>query len=120
MDHLELGQRGEVLAAAYLMRQGFEIRERNYRWRRAEVDLIAFRQNRLHFVEVKTRSWRDVDLARGAVDRRKESFIIGAAAEYMHVQNWEGDFQFDVIVVLVDGRGGQELTYISDAFGFEE
>ena len=119
MDHVARGRRGEELAAGFLRRQGFEIRARNYRWSRAEVDLVAFRQNRLHFVEVKARAWRDVDLARAAVDRRKQAFVMGAAGRYMEDHAWEGDFQFDVVVVIFDGSGGQEITWIPDAFGFD-
>lgn len=120
MDHVELGRHGEVLAAAYLLRQGYDIRARNYRWSRAEIDVIAFRQNRLHFIEVKTRAWRDPELARAAVTQRKQRLVMATAGRYMEDVGWDGDFQFDIIAVIIDGRGGQEIHFWPDAYGFDE
>ena len=42
MSTQEIGDRGGALAAAYLERKGYTILERNYRFERAEVDLICF------------------------------------------------------------------------------
>ena len=118
-DHIRTGERGESAAAAFLAARGFEIRARNYRWSRAEVDLIAERRGVLHFVEVKTRRWHDPASARRAVTRKKQGLIKGAAGRYMEDAAYEGDFQFDVIVVLVDGGGGTRVIWTEDAFGFE-
>ncbi len=117
-DHLETGQFGEAAAAAYLESRGCEILERNYRWSRAEVDLIAREGQTLHFVEVKTRHWDDVDLAREAVTRRKQGNIMGAAGRYMEDHEYEGDFQFGIIVVIIDSGGAVRIEWTPDAFGF--
>ena len=53
-----LGRRGEEVAAAHLLRRGFEILERNYRTRWGELDLVAFDGHTLVFCEVKTRRIR--------------------------------------------------------------
>jgi putative endonuclease len=50
-----LGQAGEQLAAEHLIRQGFQILERNHRTRWGELDIIAFDGRTLAFCEVKTR-----------------------------------------------------------------
>jgi putative endonuclease len=52
---LQLGARGEQLAAEHLVRRGFDIVERNYRTRWGELDIIAFDGRVLAFCEVKTR-----------------------------------------------------------------
>ncbi len=117
-DHIETGQFGEAAAAAFLESHGCEIVVRNYRWSRAEIDLIAREGTTLHFIEVKTRRWDDVELAREAVTRKKQGLIMGAAGRYMEDHDYEGDFQFGIIVVLLDAGGRVEITWTPDAFGF--
>ena len=50
------GRKGEDIAVEYLQNQGFRVLERNWRFGRWEIDIIACHRNMLHFVEVKTRS----------------------------------------------------------------
>ncbi len=51
-----MGRKGEDLAAEYLSSKGYRILERNWRWSRAEADIIAMDGEVLVFVEVKTRT----------------------------------------------------------------
>jgi putative endonuclease len=51
------GLLGEDIACRYLVERGFEVSERNYRKPQGEIDIIAFKENSIHFVEVKTVSW---------------------------------------------------------------
>ena len=118
-QHLRTGEEGEALAVAFLQERGLTIEARNYRWSRAEVDVIAMGSDILHFVEVKTRHWRDVEQARQAVTRKKEGLIKGAAGRYMEDAGYAGDFQFDVIVVILERGGGSRVVWMADAFGFE-
>ncbi len=119
MDRSETGQFGERAAAAFLESHGCEIVARNYRWSRAEVDIIAREGKTLHFVEVKTRHWDDVDLAKEAVSRRQQGRIMGAAGRYMEDVGYEGDFQFGIVVVILDAGGGVRIEWTPDAFGWE-
>ena len=50
----EVGALGEKVAAEYLKRHGFSIRDRNFVRKTGELDIIAEKENTLHFVEVKT------------------------------------------------------------------
>ena len=54
--HNELGQKGELLAVDFLLEKGYIIVEKNYRFRKAEIDVIAKKEGVLAVVEVKTRS----------------------------------------------------------------
>ena len=54
-QHLKTGKQGEALARTYLEEKGYEILEASWRYRRAEVDIIAKDKKILVFVEVKTR-----------------------------------------------------------------
>jgi putative endonuclease len=55
--HLAIGKVGEEVAAKYLRERGFEIRERNYARKWGELDIVALKEGKVHFVEVKTVSW---------------------------------------------------------------
>ena len=118
-EHLKTGERGEDAAANFLRERGLDIVARNYRWSRAEVDVIARGEDVLHFVEVKTRHWLDAQLARDAVTRRKQGLIKGAAGYFMEDTGYAGDFQFDIVVVLLRADGGEQVIWTPDAFGFE-
>jgi putative endonuclease len=54
--HNELGKKGEQLAIDFLIKNEYKILEKNYRYLKAEVDIIAQKENTLVVVEVKTRS----------------------------------------------------------------
>ena len=116
--HLTLGERGEQLACDFLREVGCEILVRNYRFSRAEIDIVARGPAGVHFVEVKTRRWQDVDAALDAVDRRKQRNIMAAAGRFCDDHDYQGDIQFDVVVVLVGAGGQVRITWRQDAFGF--
>ena len=54
--HNEFGRKGEDLAAEYLVKQGYKIKYRNYRYLKAEIDIIAQKEEILAIIEVKSRS----------------------------------------------------------------
>lgn len=58
--HLVVGQIGEEIAVKHLVKQGFEILDRNYRKKYGEIDIVAKKDGILHFVEVKTVSCETV------------------------------------------------------------
>lgn len=55
-QHNELGKLGEELAADFLVKKGYKIRAKNWRYLKAEVDIIAEKENTIVAVEVKTRT----------------------------------------------------------------
>jgi putative endonuclease len=55
-DHNDLGKLGEELAVDFLQQNGYEILETNWVFQKAEIDIIAQKENILAVVEVKTRS----------------------------------------------------------------
>lgn len=96
------GRLGEDAAAEYLLNNGFEIAERNYKSRYGEIDIIAIDRNYILFVEVKTRFENSLYLPREAVDIRKQRKIIKTAEMYLS-ENEAGSLQprFDVVEVTV-------------------
>jgi len=116
--HINFGRRGEKLAVEFLDELDVEILATNYRWSRAEVDIIARTEKILHFVEVKTRAWQDWDDALSAVTIKQQNRVMKAASRYMEDQDYDGDFQFDVVVVLIDAGDNIKIKWVKDAFGF--
>lgn len=99
MTQTEIGREGERLAAVFLQKKGFEIVVKNYRHRRAEIDLIIRRDNWLIFVEVKARSSATYGQPEDAVGSQKISKLFEAAEEYIFSTDWQGHVRFDVVSV---------------------
>ncbi len=103
----DLGAFGERLATAHLEAKGYRIRDRNYRTREGEVDIIAEYGSTLVFVEVRTRRGDAMGSPAESVTAAKAAHIVAAAQAY--VQAHEGcptDQRIDVIAVSLapDGR----------------
>ena len=107
------GRQGEDQAEEYLKGKGYEIIERNYRYKRAEIDLIAVYGNTLVFVEVKARSNNRFGFPEEAVNSKKQRNIMEAADQYIHEKNWLHPIRFDIIAIL----NKTELRHFEDAFG---
>ncbi|MEQ8581811.1 MAG: YraN family protein [Marinoscillum sp.] len=112
MDTKNKGKYGEDLAVSYLRKKGFEIVERNYRFRKGEIDLITLLNNEvLVFIEVKLRKGDAYGDPETFVSRKQERLIIQAAEDYIFAINWQKDIRFDIISIT-----GSQLEHIEDAF----
>ena len=96
---ISIGKKGEEMAAAFLMNKGFDIVSRNYRHKKAEIDIIARKEDWLIFFEVKTRSSAAFGEPEAFVDNKKARMIFSAAEEFIFTNNWQGHVRFDVISV---------------------
>jgi putative endonuclease len=107
--HLRTGRRGEEAAYFCLRRQGYTMVARNFRTpnRRGEIDLIGWHENTLCFVEVKTRTTRDVKPAEAAVDREKRRDILAVAREYLRHLPASCPWRLEVVSVYYDQPSGQ-------------
>ncbi|WP_266203450.1 YraN family protein [Pontibacter kalidii] len=112
--HLHTGRLGENHAAAYLRGQGYTILRQNYRYKRAEIDLIAQKDKLLVFVEVKTRATNRYGYPEEAVNDRKEALLLGAAEEFILQEEWQHEVRFDIISVTLTSP--PEIHHIEDAF----
>jgi putative endonuclease len=114
-DEIKRGAEGEEQAALFLEQKGFAVLERNYRYRRSEIDLIVCRGNWLVFVEVKTRSTAAFGFPEEFVDYKKKKKIFEGADHYMHAINWPGNVRYDIVAISLED-GCQEIYHIEDAF----
>ncbi|PJJ48621.1 YraN family protein [Hymenobacter chitinivorans] len=112
----ELGQAGETAASAFLTGLGYTVLRQGYRYRRAEVDLIAQHGAALLvFVEVKTRSSTQYGFPEEFVTERKRQLFRLAAEQFQLETNWQGDIRFD-IVALTPSSTGFRIEHFEDAF----
>jgi putative endonuclease len=113
------GRRGEEEAYFYLRQQGYEMVARNFRSprRQGEIDLIGWDGDVLCFIEVKTRSSREVKPAEAAVDHEKQHDLAMVAREYLHRVAGQPAFRFDIVSVYMEGAGAApEITLFKNAF----
>lgn len=110
-----IGKLGESLASTHLTERGFKILERNWRFGKKEIDIIADIEDFIVFVEVKTREEEFPGRLEEYLNRRKQKHIISAAGEYMRQRDIEKEARFDVITVILQGEL-QEITHIEEAF----
>ncbi len=115
-DKIKTGSNGENLAAEFLIKKGFRIVARNYRWKRAEIDLIIQRDDWLIFVEVKTRSSNAFGEPESFVDDFKGRRIYDAAEEYIYSTDWHGHIRFDIVSVKLGLVA--EIIHFEDAINY--
>lgn len=109
------GADGEDRAAAWLCSQGWTIRDRNFRTRHGEIDIVAEKGSRIAFVEVKAWDFLPESELEYSIDSRKQRRISQAARVYV-AQNpgiTDRRLSFDVIFL---GGGAQAVRHIEGAF----
>ncbi len=102
-QHNLLGRQGEDFAAAFLIQNGYLILERGWTHRHLELDIIAFKDNLLVVVEVKTRataSYADPD---DTISNAKLRKIYDATEHYMELKNIPWEVRYDLITVIAAG-----------------
>jgi putative endonuclease len=113
--NIELGNQGERIAKDYLVKKDYQILETNWRFSRAEVDLIAMDGQVLVFVEVKTRSSALFGEPELAVNQHKQQLMVDAANAYMEQINHEWEVRFDIISILLQEET-HNIKHFEDAF----
>ncbi|WP_121665928.1 YraN family protein [Mesonia aquimarina] len=116
-QHNDLGKKGEQLAVDFLIKKGYKIREQNFRHQKAEVDIIAQKENTLCAVEVKTRSTPEFGNPQDFVKPQQIQRLVNAIDYYVNENNLDVDVRFD-IVAIIKNKQGTKLEHLEDAFLF--
>ena len=116
-NHNQLGKKGEQLAVDFLIENGYDIVERNYRFNKAEVDIIAQKKDVLAIIEVKTRSTTDFGNPQDFVKPKQIKNLVKAVDEYVIVNNLEVDVRFDIIAIVKEEQQFN-IEHLEDAFFF--
>jgi putative endonuclease len=116
--HQRTGRRGEEEAYFYLRRKGYVVIARNYRspHHRGELDLVAWDQDVLCFIEVKTRTTRDVKPAEAAVDRDKQRELRLVARDFLRSMPPLCQWRFDVLAIYYEAGRGASFELFQNAF----
>ncbi len=114
-QHNELGKKGEQLAVDFLVKNGYKIVERNYRFDKAEVDIMALKDNILAIVEVKTRSTKDFGNPQDFVKPKQIKNLVKAVDEYVNENDLDLEVRFDIIAIVKEKKGFK-IEHLENAF----
>lgn len=114
--HNELGKLGEELATQYLLREGYDILERNFVYDKAEIDIIAQKEEGvIVIVEVKTRNSAAFGNPQEFVSKSKIKLLVKAANEYVIDRQLDTEVRFDIIAVLKNKKE-ERIEHFENAF----
>lgn len=113
--HNELGIKGEQLAVNFLVKSGYTIIERNFRFDRAEVDIIALKENILAVVEVKTRNSTDFGNPQDFLKPKQIQRIIKAVDHYITTNSLSYEVRFDIIAIVKE-INDFKIEHLKNAF----
>ncbi len=105
----QAGHDAEKRAAVYLEKHGFKIRELNWKTRYCEIDIVAERDGRIYFVEVKYRRNAAHGIGLDYITARKLRQMQFAAQMWVQAYDWPGEYQLVAI-----GIDGEEVTFVDD------
>ncbi len=114
--HNELGKNGETLAAEFLETKGYAIVCKNWRYKHYEIDIIASKGKKLHFIEVKTRSTSAFGHPEESVTKKKFQFIKNAADEYLFLHPMYRWIQYDIVAITCKKNEPPECFLLEDVF----
>lgn len=113
----DLGKSGEKIALNYLIENRYKVIARGFRLLRGEIDIIAYDQKTLVFVEVKTRRSKDYGPPEESVTPSKQRQIRKIAQVFLVKNNLQDvECRFDVISLFFDKKEGYSVRHIKDAF----
>ena len=113
--HNDLGKEGELLAINYLLKNEYEILEKNYRFLKAEVDIIARNMNTVIGVEVKTRSSDFFGNPQDFITDKKIKLLVLAMNNYVIENDLDVEIRFDIIAILKQ-KSVFKIEHFKDAF----
>jgi putative endonuclease len=111
-----IGAKGEDVATTWLTKRGYAIIVCNWRHKHWEIDIIASKENKLHFVEVKSRSTIKYGYPEAGVNIKKLTSLKNAVEEYLNLYPEWTAIQIDVLTITWRGKKVQEILMIEDIF----
>ncbi len=115
-NNLLTGKKGEDIAADYLTKNGYTLLEKNWRKHHWEVDIIASKDQFLHFIEVKTRYSLRFGFPEESISKDKMKNLKNAAENYQYQHPKWKYIQFDVIAITLVNETAKEILMIDDVY----
>lgn len=112
----EVGDRGERIASSYLKKQGFKIVAKNWKDNHTEIDIIATYKDKLHIVEVKSRTTESWEAIGGSLTRQKVSALQRGAILFRakNQKYTNHTIIFDVVAIFFDAEGQHKIEFVED------
>ncbi|MEO6916160.1 MAG: YraN family protein [Chitinophagaceae bacterium] len=114
--HNDLGKYGERLGVQFLSKKDYKVLHTNWKYSYFEIDLIASKNNVLHFIEIKTRKTKTFGEPEDDADQKKLSKIMKAAEEYQHRNPGWKRIQYDVLAISIHASEPPEFYLIEDVY----
>lgn len=115
MNRKQVGALGEKLAKDFLKKNGYRIRETNFKCREGEIDIVAEQGNYLVFIEVRTKSSSEFGTPEESITTSKKEKLVTSALTYLSThQNLLSQWRIDLIAIKLDQKGkatGIELIH---------
>ena len=116
-EHNDTGAKGEELASNFLIEKGFTILAKNWRFRNAEIDIVAQKNNFISIVEVKTRSSNAFGEPSTFVNKQKQKLLIQASEWFCEQRNIDdAEINFDIISIILKKDNTHSIEHIENAF----
>jgi putative endonuclease len=115
MDKKETGEKGEKIAAEFLLKKGYSIHFVNWRFGNKEIDIIAEINNTIIIIEVKSRTAPFIVEPELAVTIAKQKLLILAANHYLISKNIDKEVRFDIISIVFI-KNSYNINHLEDAF----
>lgn len=115
MDKQAFGAWGEAQSMYYLRSQSYQILHTNWRYRKAEIDIIAKKESLIVFVEVKTRLYKHQLPVDELISKRKIELFHEVAEHYLEAEGLDLEVRCDVIAICGSPKYFK-INHIEDAF----
>lgn len=114
---ISIGRFGEEVAGSYLMEKGYRVVERNWKYKKGELDLICTRGKKIIFVEVKTRSRQGQVQALESLGYQQKLNLLRTANHYLCKQGlWDKECRFDFVCVTIGSE--VQIDHVQNAIEF--
>lgn len=114
--HNETGKLGEQYAKAWLIKNDYQIIETNWRYGKWEIDIIAKKKDKLHFIEVKTRRTTSFGHPEDLVNKSKLRYFISAGTAYIRRKTGFRWIRFDILAITLDEVDRPTFFLIEDVY----
>ncbi|NIP33031.1 YraN family protein [Candidatus Saccharibacteria bacterium] len=108
----QLGKWGEAVAAAFLIKKGFELIEKNWRAHPGEIDLVMKDRDEIVFIEVKTRSDIGFGYPEESITDKKIQSLVESCEKYINEKEIDSNWRLDVISIIGDENGIKNIKHI--------
>lgn len=115
-QHNDTGKTGEDQATRWFQQQGYTVIHRNWVYRKYEIDLIAYKEDVLHFIEVKTRTSLGYGYPEEAVSKKKIENMMKCGEQYQLIEPQWKRIQYNILSITLHKNGNTDYFLIEDIY----